>query len=77
MLTCVTICPLKTSKSLKSVQKRQKHKKTQNAEMKVEVLGYQMSPKSNRESERFKSYSHAKLQLWFATFGSIFTDPRR
>ena len=33
------------------------------AEMKTEVLGYQMSPKSGRESERLKCYSHAKLQL--------------
>ena len=46
------------------------------AEMDTEVLGYQISPKSRRESERFKSYSHANLQLWFATFRSIFTDPR-
>ena len=45
------------------------------AEMEAEVLDYQMSPKSRRESERFKSYSHAKLQLWFATFRSTFTDP--
>ena len=46
------------------------------AEMKNEVICYQMSTKSSHESERLKSYSHAKLQLLSAAFGSIFTDPR-
>ena len=33
------------------------------SEMEAEVLGYQMRLKSSRESDRLKSYSHAKLQL--------------
>ena len=32
--------------------------------MRAEVLGYQMSPESSRESERLKGYSDAKLQLY-------------
>ena len=45
------------------------------ADMKAEVLGYQMSPKPSRESERFKNYSSPNLELWFATFIRFILPP--